>query len=218
MSSWGIVVQTGSWIRAGKHDRPTRLLLDDKRLALLQALALVSVLGVLWSSWGILIVVQTGAGFELENMILGCCFRPVARSGNGGGVRKTNVDLTSGRWPRWVARYEKGGWAVHFRSDIRKGGGGGGCNSLQVYYEKWGGGGGGAIRFRSITKRGGGGGGGQFASGPLRKVGGERCKPQKLRKPGPAPLKRTLTLLGGGGSFEPPEPPLATGLCLMVND
>ena len=27
----------------------------------------------------------------------------------GGGVRKTiNVDLTSGRWPRWVARYEKG--------------------------------------------------------------------------------------------------------------
>ena len=43
--------------------------------------------------------------------------RPVARSGNG-GVRKTNVDLTSGRWPRWVARYEKGGWAVHFRSDI----------------------------------------------------------------------------------------------------
>ena len=30
------------------------------------------------------------------------------------------MDLTSGRWPRWVARYEKGGWAVHFRSDIRK--------------------------------------------------------------------------------------------------
>ena len=61
------------------------------------------------------------------------------------------MDLTSGWWPRWVARYEKGGWAVHFRSDIRKVGGGGG-NSLQVHYEKW--------------------GGGQFPSGPLRKVGG----------------------------------------------
>ena len=61
MSSWGIVVQTGSWIRAGKHDRPTRLLLDDKQLALLQVLAPVSVLGVLVSSWGILIVVQTGS-------------------------------------------------------------------------------------------------------------------------------------------------------------
>ena len=43
--------------------------------------------------------------------------------GGGGGGRKTNVNLTSGRWPRWVARYEKGGWAVHFRSDIRGGGG-----------------------------------------------------------------------------------------------
>ena len=56
-------------------------------------------------------------------------------------------NLTSGRWPRWVARYEKGGWAVQ----------------SGLIYEKWGG----AIRFRSITKRGGG----QFASGPLRKVG-----------------------------------------------
>ena len=108
------------------------------------------------------------------------------------------MDLTSGRWPRWVARYEKGGWAVHFRSDIRKvgggggtirfrsitkSGGGGGGNSLHVHYEKWGGGG--AIRFRSITKSGGGGESG--------------AKPQKLRKPGPAPHKRTLTLLGGGG-------------------
>ena len=70
-----------------------------------------------------------------------CMCRPVARSGNR-GVWKTNVDLTSERWPRWVARYEKGGWAVHFRADIRKVGGGGG-------------GGGGAIRFRSITKSGG---------------------------------------------------------------
>ena len=102
------------------------------------------------------------------------------------------------------------------------GGGGGGGNSLQVHYEKWGGG---AIRFMSITKSGvgGGGGGGQFASGPLRKVGGgggpfasgplrkvgggsnvssplgSGSKPQKLRKPGPAPHKRTSTLLGGGG-------------------
>ena len=63
-----------------------------------------------------------------------------------------------------------------------KSGGGGGGNSLQVHYEKWG---------------GGGGGGGQFASGPLRK--GSGAKPQRLRKPGPAPHKRTLTLLGGGG-------------------
>ena len=113
--------------------------------------------------------------------------RPVARSGNGGGgVRKTNVDLTSGRWPRWVARYEKGGWAVHFRSDIRKvgrGGGGGGAirfrsitksggaiRFMSITKSGWGGGER-AIRFRSITKSGGGGGG-QFASGPLRKVGG----------------------------------------------
>ena len=110
--------------------------------------------------------------------------RPVARSGNR-GVRKTNVDLTSGRWPRWVARYEKGGWAVHFRADIRKVGGGGAIRFRSI--TKSGGGGGqfalgplrkvrgggeGAIRFRSITKSGGGGGGGQFASGPLRKVGG----------------------------------------------
>ena len=55
----------------------------------------------------------------------GIGIRPVARSGNG-GVQKTNVDLTSGRWPRWVAQYEKGGGgAVNFRSDIRKVGGGG---------------------------------------------------------------------------------------------
>ena len=58
------------------------------------------------------------------------------------------MDLTSGRWPRWVARYEKGGWAAHFRSDIRNvggggGGGGGGGNSLQVHYGGMGGGGGG---------------------------------------------------------------------------
>ena len=58
------------------------------------------------------------------------------------GGSENKWDLTSGRWPRWVARYEKGGWAVHFRSDIPKVGGGGG------------------------------GGVGQFASGPLRNVGG----------------------------------------------
>ena len=108
-----------------------------------------------------------------------CMCRPVARSGNR-GVRKTNVDLTSGRWPRWVARYEKGGWAVHFKADIRKvGGGGGGAIRFRSITKS--GGGGGAIRFRSITKSGGGQfdlgplrklGGGQFASGPLRKVGG----------------------------------------------
>ena len=100
-----------------------------------------------------------------------CMCRPVARSGNR-GVRKTNVDLTSGRWPRWVARYEKGGWAVHFRADIRKVGVG------------W------------------GGGGGQFTSGPLRKVGGGGRggggggggNSQKLHKPGHAPHKRTLTM------------------------
>ena len=45
----------------------------------------------------------------------------------------------------------------------------GGCSSLQVRYEKWGGGG--AVCFKSDTKSGGGGGV-QFASGPIRKVGG----------------------------------------------
>ena len=76
--------------------------------------------------------------------------RPVARSGNR-GVRKTNVDLTSGRWPRWVARYKKGGWEVHFRADIRKvgGGGGGGGHFASGPLRKVGGGGG-AIR-RSFT-------------------------------------------------------------------
>ena len=92
--------------------------------------------------------------------------RPVARSGNG-GVRKTNVDLTSRRWPRWVARYEKGGWAVHFRSDIRKVGGGGQYASGPL--RKVGGGGGGHFASCPLRKVGGGG---QFASGPLRKVGG----------------------------------------------
>ena len=94
----------------------------------------------------------------------------------------------------------RGVWAVHFRSDIRKVGGGGG----------------------------GGGGGGRFASGPLRKVGGgggsdvsspiDPLKPQKLRKPGPAPHKRTLTLLGGGGGGGSSEPPLATGLYFYVTE
>ena len=99
------------------------------------------------------------------------------------------MDLTSGRWPRWVARYEKGGWAVHFRSDIRKvrgGGGGGGGHSRQVHYEK----------LRKVFFFLGGGGGG----GNSRQV-------QKLRKPGPAPHKRTLTLLGGGGGGFVRTPP-----------
>ena len=54
------------------------------------------------------------------------------------------MDLTSGRWPRWVARYEKGG----------------GQSTSGPIYEKWGGGGGGGggggIRFRSDTESGGG--------------------------------------------------------------
>ena len=115
-----------------------------------------------------------------------CMCRPVARSGNR-GVRKTNVDLTSGRWPRWVARYEKGGWAVHFRADIRKVGGGGG---------------GGAIRFRSITKSGVGG---QFASGPLRKVGGGQFASGPLRKVGGGGGGNSLQVhyekWGGGGAI-----------------
>ena len=87
--------------------------------------------------------------------------------------------------------YEKwGGGAIRFRSDIRKVGRG-------------------AIRFRSITKSGGGWGGGG--------VGSNSRQVQKLRKPGPAPHKRTLTLLGGEGSFEPPEPPLATGLSIVYS-
>ena len=77
----------------------------------------------------------------------------------------------------------KGGVGSPLQVRYTKSGGGGGGNSLQVHYEKWGGGGqfasgplrkvgGGAICFRSITKSGGGGGGGQFTLGPLRKVGG----------------------------------------------
>ena len=73
---------------------------------------------------------------------------------------------------------------------------GGGQSTPGPIYEKW------------------GGGAWQFASGPLRKGGGG-AKPrqvQKLRKPGPAPHKRTLTLLGGGGGgggfhSNPPNPP-----------
>ena len=68
----------------------------------------------------------------------------VRKWGGGGGVRKTNVDLTSGRWPRWVARYEKGGGGGGGGSPLqvrytKRGGGRGGGNSLQVRYEKWGG-------------------------------------------------------------------------------
>ena len=63
---------------------------------------------------------------------------------------------------------------------------------------------------------GGGGGGGRFRSDT--KSGGERCKlphwPQNLRKLGPAPHMRTLTLLGGGGGGggNRSNPTLATGL------
>ena len=59
----------------------------------------------------------------------------------GGGGSENKWDLTSGRWPRWVARYEKGGWAVHF-------------NAMQStsgsIYEKWGGGGGGGCLVPSL--------------------------------------------------------------------
>ena len=55
-----------------------------------------------------------------------------------------------------------------------------------------GGGEGGAIRFRSITKSGVGGG--QFASGPLRKVGGGGGGGQFASGP--------LRKVGGGGGGE----------------
>ena len=73
------------------------------------------------------------------------------------------------------------GGAVHFRSDIRKVGGGraicfrsdtksgGGAIRFRSDTKKWGGGSPLQVRY---TKRGGGGGGGQFASGTIRKVGG----------------------------------------------
>ena len=81
------------------------------------------------------------------------------------------MDLTSERWPRWVARYEKGGVGSPLQVQYTKSGGGGQFASGPLR-KVGGGGGGGAIRLRSITKSVGGGGGGQFASGPLRKVGG----------------------------------------------
>ena len=59
------------------------------------------------------------------------------------------------------------------------------------------------------TKRGGG----QSTSGPIYEKwgggggGGNSRQVQKLRKPGPAPHKRTMTLLGGGVRSNPPNPP-----------
>ena len=56
----------------------------------------------------------------------------------------------------------RGGGAVHFRSDIRKvGGGGGGQSTSGSIYEKWGGGGGNSLQVR-YEKWGGGGGGDTF--------------------------------------------------------
>ena len=52
------------------------------------------------------------------------------------------MDLTSGRWPRWVARYDKGG----------------GQSTSGPIYEKWGGGGGGQFASGPLRKVGGGGG------------------------------------------------------------
>ena len=106
--------------------------------------------------------------------------RPIARSGNR-GVWKTNVDLTSGRWPRWVARYEKGGVG----------------SPLQGRYTKSGGG-----QFASGPLRKVGGGGGQFASGPLRKVGGAirfRSITKSGGGGGGAIRFRSITKSGGGG-------------------
>ena len=85
---------------------------------------------------------------------------------------------------------------------------GGGQSTSGPIYEKWGGGG--AIRFRSITKSGGG----SDVSSPIGVW-------EKLHKPGLAPHKRTLTLLGGGGGVRSNPPPLATGLmcvhaCMQV--
>ena len=91
----------------------------------------------------------------------GGCLRsgPIRKVEEGGG------QSTSGPiYEKWGE-----GGAVHFRSDIRKVGGGwgvgqfasgpirkvGGQSTSGPIYEKW-----------------GGGGGGQFASGPIRKVGG----------------------------------------------
>ena len=114
----------------------------------------------------------------------------------------------------------KGGVGSPLQGRYTKSGGGG--NLLQVHYEKWGGRGGWAIRFRSITKSGRGGGGGNSLQVHYEKWG--EGNSQKLHKPGPAPHKRTLTLLGGGGGgvhSNPPNPPLATGLmcvhaCMQV--
>ena len=96
--------------------------------------------------------------------------------------------------------------------DMNRGGAG---SPLQVRYTKSGG----AIRFRCITKSGGG--------GNLRQVhyekwggGGNSRQVQKLCKPGPAPHKRTLTLLGGGGGgfVRTPRTPLGYGLgCAHVH-
>ena len=83
------------------------------------------------------------------------------------------------------------------------GGGGGGGQFASGPLRKVGGGGGGAFCFRSITKSGGGGGGRAMLAPPL----GSGSKSQKLRKPGPAPHKRTLTLLGEGFVRTPRAPP-----------
>ena len=76
-----------------------------------------------------------------------------------------------------VRPHTKSGGAVHFRSEIRKVGGGAGGNSLQVRYEKW-------------------GGGGQFASGPIRKVGGGQFASGPIRKVGGGPIPLLITING----------------------
>ena len=67
--------------------------------------------------------------------------------------RYSGVSRISARGVLKVRPHTKSGGADHFRSDIRKVGG---QSTSGPIYEKW----------------GGGGGGGQFASGPIRKVGG----------------------------------------------
>ena len=58
----------------------------------------------------------------------------------------------------------------HTKSVCVCGRGGGGQSTSGPIYEKWGGGGGGQSTSGSIYEKWGGGG--QFASGPIRKVGG----------------------------------------------
>ena len=85
--------------------------------------------------------------------------------GGGGGAVHFRSDIRKvgggrGQFASGPIRKVGGGGAVHFRSDIRKVGGGG--NSLQVRYEKCGGGGGGGGGNSLQVRYGSGGGGGRY--------------------------------------------------------